>query len=427
MSLHHYPELTAQKAEVKASEYHKKSVKNSYLPQLQLQLQNTHGTYVGGAGAFFPLPGIFNVNNRGVLEQQPDVTTSFYSSAVVDWRLLEFGRRSKEVAIASYQEEAAKSNLRVTQLSVQTTVSRLYLAILYNQANAGWARANANRLQQIMGLSTSMAEAGLKPGADTLLALSAYQQALAESDNWQGKLAASRIRLTELVPLSPDSFQVSAPTYLTATTTPAISQNADPVADSHPYLEVHHQQVQVAAARQELTERRVFPTLSLLGGVSSRGSGIGADGTVSDSWGAGFDNKSNNYLLGLGLTWNLTSAYNSGPESKEAGQQLEATKAQYDKQALELNTALQAVETSLNEQVKQVSTSRKAVENARKAYELYLSRYENGLISMTELLQLQFLLQQYERANIEAHQQFWSQVLAQAELSGDFTYLSEQF
>lgn len=420
-----YPEFAEKKAQIKASEYQKSLVKNRYLPQLQVQLQNTYGTYAGSSGAFFPLPGIFNVSGNLQVGGQPDATTSFYSSAVVDWKLLEFGRRSKEVEAATYRQEAAKSSLTATELAVQARVSRLYLTILYNQANLGWAKANAARLQEILALSKSMADAGLKPGADSLLTRSAYQQALAESNSWQGKLIASKVQLTEIIALSADSFRISSSFYLAGTRT-AAAQGAE-IRTDHPYLDVLHQQAKLGRAQQQLASRSVFPSLSFLGGVSARGSGIGADANGSDSWQAGFENSANNYLVGLGLTWNLTAAYNSGLESKEAEQQLLAAKARYDRQALQLNSTLQAVEARMQEQLKQLSGTAQAVQSARAAYDLYLSRYESGLISMTELLQLQLLLQQSEKSNIEAYQQFWDQVILQSEMAGDFSYLSNQF
>jgi outer membrane protein TolC len=195
---------------------------------------------------------------------------------------------------------------------------------------------------------------------------------------------------------------------------------------THPYLRVLQQQVQVAEVQRQVTNRRIFPSLSVLGGFSSRGSGLSPEG-VSRQWSAGFHNRASNYLAGLALTWNLTTAYNSRLESQLAQQQVRAYQARYQRQALKQQTTLQAISARLREQQKQIADARQAVAHAGQAYESYVARYESGLISMTELLQLQFLLQQSEKAQIEASQQFWMQVLQQAELSGDFSYLSQQF
>ncbi|MCX2739009.1 TolC family protein [Pontibacter anaerobius] len=426
LAFEHYPEFTEQKALIKASAYNKRAVKNSYLPNLQLQLQNTYGSYEGSAGGFFPLPGIFNVTPKPALENQPDATSSFYSSAVVDWKIFEFGRRNKALEVATFQQNAAQNGLLASQVAVQAKVSRLFVAVEYNQANLTWAKANAERLEKILSLSKSLAAAGLKAGADSLLAASVHQQAVAGTKSWQGKLNSSKVQLSELISLSPGSIQVSSSSFMPSDVGP-MKLTQDTVAAGHPYLEVLDQQVNVANARKELAERQKYPSLSFLGGLSTRGSGVDAGGNVSREWGAGFNNRADNYLVGLGLTWNLTAGYTSTLQSKEAGAQLAATKARYDKQALQLTASLQAVEANMQEQLQQLEATQQALENASKAYELYLSRYENGLISLTELLQLQSVLQQLEKDNIEAHQQYWDQAIMQAEVSGDFSYLSTKF
>ncbi|TPE46249.1 TolC family protein [Pontibacter mangrovi] len=426
LAFEHYAEFAEQKALIKASAYNKKAVKSSYLPNFQLQLQNTYGTYEGSAGGFFPLPGIFNVTPKPALENQPDATSSFYSSAVVDWKLYEFGRKNKALEVATFQQQAAQSSLLASQVAVQAQVSRLFMAVEYNQASLVWARANAERLEKILSLTKSLSAAGLKAGADSLLAASVYQQALAGVKSWQGKLNASKVQLSELISLSPDSLGVNPANYLPSDVGP-LKLHQDSVAAAHPYLDVLDQQVNVANARKELAERQKYPSLSFLGGLSTRGSGMDAGGHVSSDWGGGFDNRADNYLVGLGLTWNLTAGYTSTLQSKEAGAQLAATQARYDKQALQLTAALQAVEANMQEQLQQLEATKQALANASKAYELYLSRYENGLINLTELLQLQRVLQQTEKDNVEAHQQYWSQAIVQAEMAGDFSYLSSKF
>ena len=118
---------------------------------------------------------------------------------------------------------------------------------------------------------------------------------------------------------------------------------------------------------------------------------------------------------------------NSITERNRIKQQQAATQSRFEAHSLQLTTGLQSVNGRLTESRKQVDKTTSAVDKARKAYDLYLSRYQSGLINLTELLQIQLLLQQSEKVNIEAYQQFWDQVIARSELSGDFNYLSNQF
>ncbi|GEO03998.1 hypothetical protein AAE02nite_16620 [Adhaeribacter aerolatus] len=425
LGVNNYPAFAENQAQISAAAYQTQLVKTKYLPQLQTQLQNTYGTYAGSAGAFFPLPGLFNVAGNTALENRTGATTNLYGSVVMDWKIYDFGRRTKELQVARLQEGVVKTRLSAAQLAVQAQISYLYLAVLYNQANVKWAQTNAVRMQEVLALAKSLADAGLKPGADTLFVLASYQQALAENGNWQGKARASKIQLTEVIAVPTDSFTLPDKAYLSSAPASLLGlASADTT--RHPYLQVLQQQVEVSQGQKQLTARKVFPSFSFLGGLSTRGSGLSAEG-VRPGWYAGLNNRANNYLTGVGLTLNINSIYNTRLENRLAEQNILASQSRYAVQALKQQTTLQAIAARLQEQQKQMANAKQAVQNAQQAYELYVARYESGLISMTELLQLQFLLQQAEKSEIEAYQQFWAQVVQQAELTGDFSYLSNQF
>ena len=169
--------------------------------------------------------------------------------------------------------------------------------------------------------------------------------------------------------------------------------------------------------------RKQLPSISLLAGLSARGTGINRDGRVDQDFASGFDNSSRNYLIGLGLSWNLTGLYTGSLERKRAQKQVDAAQSQYQLQKLQMNTALQAISSRISAQVKQVAKTKAALKKTLNAYDLYLSRYEAGLINLTELLQIQALLQQVEKSDIEGYQELWSQLNTRAELSGDYSYL----
>lgn len=425
LTLANYPGFAEDQAHIKAASYQKQLIQHQFLPQLQMQLQNTYGSYAGSIGSFFPLPGIFNVSaSPAELTGSPHAITNLYGSLLMNWEIYAFGRRGKQLEAASIQEQVYKSRFHASQIKVRSEISSRYLAILYHQVNVEWAHRNADRMQEILALAKSLADAGLKPGADTLFALSAYQQAVGEGENWQGKAIESKTALSEFMALPTDSFHFSTTSYLTTTEASLIT--APDSVSNHPYLLTLQHEVSRAHVQKQVIKRNLFPSLSFLGGLSSRGSSLSA-GSIPEQWSAGFDNRADNYLVGLGLTWNLTSVYNNKLESKLAEQHTHIFQSRYKTQALQLHTTLQGIEKRLSEQQKQLRSTKAAVQSARQAYALYMTRYENGLISMTELLQLQLLLQQAEKSEIEAFQQFWNGLIRQGELTGDFSYLFTHF
>lgn len=413
-AIRQYPGIMAKQAEIKASRYREKQVASQNLPQANLQLQNSFGTLESSVGSFFPLPGTFNVSGN----QAPgsDVTHTTYASIVADWEIYSFGKHRKEKQAAARQVEESKSGLNAYELSLKSTVSRLFFTVLHHQVKLDWANRNTERVNDILKLSISLASAGLTPGADTALASSSHLQIQSDHFLWTGMFQASKLALNEFTALG--DFHVNSAPFLSLSTlnSPQTSLSA------HPVLAHWSDKIGVQRSLMEAENKRALPSLSILGGLSSRGSG--ADNHwVSKEWKDGFRHGKNNYLVGLGMKWSLTGIYQSKLAHKKIEQTMRIAEAEYQLRERQLQTAIQSSEAKLREQRKQVGNTNAAVERAKEAYFLYRTRYENGLINLTELLQIQQLLQQAEAKQIDAFKGYWEQLIARAEASGTFESL----
>lgn len=418
-----YPGLHERKYLIEEFKIRKKEVQSQALPQIQLQAQSSFGTLNSSAGAFFPVPGVFNLSGSNAnLNPEINNVRNTFGSVLVDWRIFEFGRQRSAVEAAQYQVQAAESGYQATGLSLQSKVTRLYIDILYNKANLQWAQANAIRLNNIREVTTSLARAGIKPGADTSLAASSFLQATANQQEWLGKLNASKINFTEVVPVQ--SFNLAENGFLKSDIQ---HLKTDSVPISHPYLKLINDQISYEQTQESLITKEAYPSLSVLGGLSTRGNSINSDGSMTPGLTSGFSNYANNYLIGLGLSWNISGIYTSSLGKRRVKQTIKGVHAKYDMQKLQMETALSSVNSRINQQRIQLIQNRLAEQESRKAYDLYMVRYEGGLISITELLQIQSFLQIAEKEFIEAQQVLWNLLITQAEVSGNFNYLATQF
>ncbi|WP_316841552.1 TolC family protein [Pedobacter gandavensis] len=424
LTVDQYPSLTEKQAKIGESEYRKKELHNAAIPQVQLQLQNSFGTFEGTNGAFFPVPGVFNVSGKGAADQPGSGTTmNSFGSVLMDWKVSQFGKQQKMIEAAGYEVQEAKSNYEASKLSLLAKTTGRYLDLMYTSSGRSWADQNALRVKEIFDLSVSLAEAGLKPGADTALAAAAYLQAQAQQEDWIGRYQAGQIKLKELAPALVGEQVLPVQQYMAKLFT---IENADSVAAKHPFLETLDKQLRVQVLQKEVIGKKQLPSISLLAGLSARGTGINPDGSLQNSYSSGFNNGAQNYLVGLGLSWNLTGLYTGSVEKKRAQKQVDAAQSRYQLQKLQMNTSLQAISSRIQAQLKQVTKTGSAVLKTTDAYVLYLSRYEAGLINLTDLLQIQSLLQQVEKSNIEVHQELWTQLNTKAELSGDYSFLFNQ-
>ncbi|WP_316742932.1 TolC family protein [Pedobacter antarcticus] len=417
-----YPDLQAKQALILAASYQAQQQKRNQFPKIQLQLQQTYGTSAGNNGAFFPLPGIFNVSGNQVVNKAT-ATGNAYGSVTADWNIFQFGKEKSLSRAAVKQTGQAQAELSISRLQIQTAVTGLFLQLLHSTAYADWAKRNSDRIRELKQITNSLALAGIKPGADTSLAASTLHQALALANEWDGKRDAAGYALKEYVPDFGSNHTLQQASFLDSPS--EFSTSVDSLS-THPYVLALQQQAGYKQEMEKVAASKVLPSLSLLGGVSARGSGI-QDQLVSNGFYSGYKNASQNYLVGLGITWNLSRIYTGSLDKKKINQQFIAAELEVKKQQLELNTGINVLNAQLNAQMKKVINTSAAVVQSEQAYRLYFTRYSNGLIDLTDLLQIQLLLQNAERSNIEAYSQLWDQFIARATAMDDFSVFSTHF
>ncbi|HLU90828.1 MAG TPA: TolC family protein, partial [Cyclobacteriaceae bacterium] len=205
-----YPGVGSKTSAIDAAEYNEQAVKSGMLPQVKAQAQNTYGTYQGSAGAFFPQAGFFNVNGATDPLDRHAMAANSFGSATVEWELYAFGKRRAENMAANALTGKAVSEKEAYLLSLKKILSDRYISLLYNDAKLNWTKKNAERLDDIRSITSGLSAAGLRPAADSLLASSAYVQAIGEHDKWSGLAKAAFIKLLELYGADTVDYAVSA-------------------------------------------------------------------------------------------------------------------------------------------------------------------------------------------------------------------------
>jgi outer membrane protein TolC len=416
-----YPGVGAKMSAIDAAKFNERAVKGNTLPQVKAQAQNTYGTYDGGAGGFFPQPGFFNVSGAANAMNGSSMAANSFGSATLEWELFSFGRIRRENEAASALTGKTVSDKDAYLLGLKKTLSERYITLLYNDAKLNWTEKNAGRLDDIRKITSGLSAAGLRPAADSLLASSSYVQAMGEHDKWNGFKNASFIKLRELYNGDTLYYAASATRFTNPTEQGLNGENT--ISPSHPILDALERQSQYYTFSGEAQKKASLPSLRLLGGYAYRGTGINPNGTVSGEWKDGFNNTTNNFLAGIGITWNITSLHTNRLKGEQLFKEAESTKllqAQYE-QAMQAD--LSASRAKILQQYKQLGKTGLAVRQSQDAYDMYLARYKSGLITLTELLQIRTLLEQAENNHIEASHEYWMLLAYEAELTADFDFL----
>lgn len=416
-----YVGIGAKTASVDAAKLNERAVKSNMLPQVKAQAQNTYGTYEGSAGAFFPQAGFFNVSGSTAALDGSSMATNTFGSAIVEWELFSFGKQQKqnEAARALYNKSVSDKDAYL--LNLKKLLSERYILLLYNDAKLNWTEKNTGRLNDIRKITSGLSASGLRPAADSLLASSSYVQAMGEYDKWNGFKNASLIKLLELYGDETVDYTTSVEQFSNPS---AMNLNGESTINPvHPGLDALNRQSEYYTWSGQAEKRASLPSIKLLGGYAHRGTGISPNGTVSGAWKDGFSNTTNNFLAGIGITWNITSLHTNRMKGEQLFKEAESTKllqAQYEQT---MQADLSASKTKIVQQYEQLQKTRLAVQQSQDAYNMYLARYKSGLITLSELLQIRTLLEQAENTHIEASRDYWLLLAYEAELTADFDFL----
>lgn len=417
-----YPGIAAYQYGIDAAVLQEQVVKSSALPEVKVQLQNTYGTYAGSAGAVFPQRGFFNVSGAAMPVTGSALSVNTFGSTTVDWEIFSFGRLQAENGSAKVHTEKKRSDKEGYIVQLKKTLAERYIAVLYGELKLRWNGKNVARLAAIREITRGLSAAGLRPAADSLLALSAYNQALGDQAKWRGIRAAEEVRLWELVDSQSIDYEAALRKFFITDKVEGTA-HSDRAMEQHPALVGMEQEAAQYVLEAEVQQRNAYPSIRLLGGYAYRGSSINPQGVVSSHWIDGFSNKTNNFLAGVGVTWNLTGGYRGKLKRKSLLQESERVEKLHQQYTQVLAADLRAVDVRRMQQQEQLLQVAHGEKQALAAYEMYLARYRTGLISLSELLQIRLLLEQAENNRLEATYAYWRLLTDQAALTTDFTYI----
>lgn len=415
-----YPGLQAREANLESAKMDERSVIGERLPQLRAQAQNSYATFEGISGAFFPQPGLFNVSGADGLTGS-SWTFNTYASSTLEWELFSFGKNSFKSKAARAKTKSVQGEKDAYSLSLKKELSQRYLQVLFKATKLESNQQNVDRLGTVRSMTSALSNAGLKSAADSLLASSSYKQAIGDNEKLQGEKQAAIIQLLELTSGERAEYLASVSHFLNPMGTSL--NNPTTINSDHPILATLDDQRKNLDYRGRSEARAALPSINLIGGYAYRGVGIGDDGTVSDSWNDGFSNSVTNGLVGVGITWNISDLYTQKQRAGSLKKQSESEGQRYKQYEQQMQAELASIQYKLQKQYLEVEKTNEAQQQANDAYDMYLSRYKSGLMDLSNLLQIQLLLEQAEKNHIDAAFDFWMLMAAEAELIADFSHL----
>ncbi len=429
LGVKNYGTIKSKSFQVQSSQYALYQAKREYLPNVVLSAQQVYGTINGQNGPLYGFGG-FGVASSGLplAEQNWNAAFGALYLANINWEVFTFGRARGRIEIARATQAIATRDLEQEQFQHQVRVAAAYLNVLGTQRLATAQLKNLARAEVVQRSVAARAKGGLVAGVDSALA--------------NAELANARIALLRALDLQQEEEKKLALLLGTVGSTPpldssfvfitpALEAKDTGVISSHPVLNFYHSRVQQSLAQIKLTRKSYFPSLSLVGIFQARASGFEAqyvqDQTAfTHSYGDGISPTRANYLVGVGLVWNLTSLMRTNAEVKSLNYLNMAAQTELELASQELNTQAQIANAKLSNALRIQQETPIQVQSATDAYTQKSTLYRNGLTTLVDVTQTLYALNRAETDRDLAFINVWQALLLKAAATGDLNLFTNE-
>jgi len=431
LALGNYASIKAKANQLNASKAYLTETKMEYLPDFTVSAQQDYGTINGTNGPLYGLKGLSAASSGPSLPNQ-NWNAAFGSLylANVNWDFFAFGRATEKVKVQSSVVSRDESDLAQEQFQHQVRVASVYLNLLAAQQLAKAQEDNLARSIDLQKVVIARVKNGLNAGVDSSLANAEVSNARIALTNAQQTVLNQSNQLSQYLGIPPQSFVLDS-VFVTKTPASADKQPATNPED-HPLLRFYKNRIGVSDEQSKYLSTFSYPTFTLFGVYQGRGSGFkstySADQTAySSSYGAGADPTRFNYLLGVGLVWNLTTPFrvhNLVKSQKFTSQQY---KDEYNLVDQQLRAQQNLAETRIASALKNYQEVPVEVKAATDAYNQKYALYKNGLANIVDFTQALYTLNRAEVDKDIASNNVWQALLYKAAATGDFGIFINNF
>ncbi|MBL0741178.1 TolC family protein [Chryseolinea lacunae] len=420
-SVKEYPLLKARAADVNSAAQDVKTSTSEYIPRLSVQHQYTYSTNNSVAGSFYPNGGTVISPSGGIRATNIyDGTFGSFTSALLEWNVINFGKVATQVTAARFNREANQAAYDNEIFQHQVRVADAYLLLLIGEKLKDIQQSNLDRAAGFRDVVDAGVRSGMRPGVDSALAYAEYTKAkllLLESDRNE---QAQQYRLMELTGALSDSLSIDSLNFYTGLPT---AGDAGPFhVSANPTLRVFQTRMQASQARSTAIGRSFLPSISLVAAGWARGSGVSnQDDSYRTDFSSGTKYQVYNYMIGISTRWTLTDYVPIRHRYKSEQYKAKRDEELYNEQALRVNRQEKEAAMQYGVALEQAHTAPVQLEAAQQAYNQASARYRSGLTDLPTLLQSMLTLNRAEADVAIAYSNAWRSWLMVAAARGDLS------
>jgi outer membrane protein TolC len=431
-AIQNYGTIKAKANYVNASKQSVIQSKRDYLPNFSLSAQQDYGTVNGQTGPLAALNGL-NVASSGPTLFQQNWNAAFGALYLsnINWDFYSFGRIKERINVSKAILKRDESDLNQEVFQHEIRVSAAYLNLLAAQRLTKSQQKNLERAVIFKNNAVARALNGLIAGVDSSLAVAEVSSARIALTKARDLEQEQANRLGVLMGVTSTGFALDTSSINHIPQALMMSDSAVNY-NGHPTLQYYRNRVDVSNQQASYFKKLAYPTLSFVGVLQGRGSGFNPDyvsnqNSYTGNYGSGVNPTRGNYLLGIGLTWNLTTILRNSPQVKAQRYTSSGLQNEYELVDQQLHAQMALAETKIRNAIDNYNEAPIQVKAASQAYLQKSTLYKNGLTTIVDLTQALYALNRAETDRDIAYTNVWQALLLKSAAMGDYNLFINEF
>lgn len=422
---------------IKAKEYYLKSslqtneqVKRDFWPNLNIVAQQDYGTVNGQNGPLYGFGGLGVASSGAPLpEQNWNAAFGALYLANVNWDIYTFGRKKERIELAKSDSKRLQADLGQEQFQHKVKIAAAYLNLLASQRLEKNQQMNLDRALVFLNIAATKVKNGILPGVDSTLASAEVARAKISLYQARENVKEQNNKLTVLMGIPAKDLQID--TVLVQKTPLQLTPLSSNLIESNPILQFYKSKIDLGEQQLRLSGKEYLPTVTAFGVFQTRGSGFKSEYTsdlqayTSNYW-QGIRPNRQNYLLGLGINWNLTSIARINKKISAQRYTNDALREEYQTAEAQLTAQLDAADVKIQLARKSDVEAPRQVSAAQQAYNQKMTMYKNGLATLVDVTQTLYTLNRAETDREIVHINLWQSLLLKAAAAGDFDIFNKE-
>jgi outer membrane protein TolC len=396
---HHLPVLLQKKALIASARSGVTDARHTYLPASIIGDEVSAGSDNAVPGSYYSfglIPSVSSGVNPSNNYQAAGGNIGFLFN---EYELVNFGLKKATVRQAEAGLDLSQADLAREVYLLKWQIGKLFLDIRKYQFQLGIDSQNVDRYQALYKVIQAVTKSGIKPGADSALAMAELSGARTLYNNTYGQIRQLYAQLGYLTGIAINGILVDtsgtegnlANPGLAGTTGNYPLPLSDSGAAANPVTDYYVKQRALYLQTEDLVKKSYLPKILLTGITWARGSSIDyQDNYKSIPSGWGYERF--NYLAGVTLQYNLFNMVHRKDKEAIAHHDEEASVFDLQQQQLSLQNVGNKAEEGIQTALRNLNEIPIQIRSAQDAYAQKTAQYRAGIINLVDLTNASFIL-----------------------------------